>query len=60
MCSAVLNGSMTPQQILWDIEKAFGAQLCALWWSEHYDPNKGGVRCMKTFGAKREQWVEVL
>ena len=60
MISQVLNGSMQPDAILWDLEKAFGAQLCALWWSECYDPQRGGVASRRVFGASRDRWEDVL
>lgn len=60
MCSAVLHGSMTPLEIIWELPLAFGRQICVLWWETVFDPMRGGIACMQANPIDAESWRAIL
>ena len=41
--SAVLSGSLTPHQILWELPLADGLQFVTYWWNHLYERAIGGT-----------------
>jgi len=41
--SAVLHGSLTPQQILWELPLADGLQYVTYWWNHFFERAIGGT-----------------
>lgn len=44
--SAVLQGSMTPDQIRWEITYAWGLQCFIIWWRDYFDARAAGIASM--------------
>lgn len=58
--SAVLHGSLTPAQILGDLPYAYCMQLRAIYWSEIWNRETGGIESEKPRELRTNTLASVL
>jgi hypothetical protein len=63
--SAVLNGSITPHQILWELPLSDGLQFVTYWWNYFYERAMGGtvfhgVDCRRVRREEEQEGGEIV
>ena len=63
--SAVLHGSLTPHQILWELPLADGLQFVTYWWNHFYERAIGGtvfhgVDCVRPRREDEQEGGEIV